>query len=462
MNKPLNVLILAAGKGTRMKSRMPKVMHPLLGRPMLAPVLDLARRLKAARRAVVIGSGGEEVASFLPAGEFEIVRQEEQLGTGHAVSRARRLLTDRGDLLVLSGDTPLLRVATLRRLLAGHRRAAAAVTLLTAEVGDPTGYGRIVRGRGRRIEAIVEEKDATTAQRALREVNTGVYCFDTGFLNKALRRIGKDNRQGEYYLTDVIAIAVANRRPVAGVRAADPDEILGINSRVELARAEAILKGRKLEALMRAGVTIIDPATTWVEEGVRVGADTVLLPGTFLEGKTRLGRRCRIGPSVRIRHSVIAADVLIRDCCVIENAKIGPACLIGPFSHLRPGSILDRGAKIGNFVEIKGSRIGKGSKVNHLSYVGDATLGKGVNVGAGTITCNYDGVRKWRTVIEDGAFVGSGTQLVAPVRVGRGSLVGAGSTVTRDVPPGTLTLARASQENREGRAARYLGKKKGK
>jgi bifunctional UDP-N-acetylglucosamine pyrophosphorylase/glucosamine-1-phosphate N-acetyltransferase len=460
MKKPLHVLILAAGKGTRMKSRMPKVMHPLLGRPMLAPVLDLARRLKAARRAVVVGSGGEEVAAFLPAGEFEIVRQKEQFGTGHAVARAKSLLAGGGDLLVLSGDTPLLRIATLRRLLAGHRRADAAVTLLTAEVGDPTGYGRIIRGAGRRLEAIVEEKDATTAQRAIREVNTGVYCFDARFLKGALRRIGKDNRQGEYYLTDVVAIAVANRRPVVGVRVGDPDETLGINSRVELARAETILRGRKLESLMRAGVTVVDPSTTWVEEGVRVGADTVLLPGTFLEGGTRVGRRCRIGPNARIRQTVIGSDVLVRDCCVIEHAKIGPSCVVGPFAHLRPGSILDRGAKVGNFVEIKGSRIGEGSKVSHLSYVGDATLGRNVNVGAGTITCNYDGVRKWQTVIEDGAFVGSGTQLVAPVRVGRGSLVGAGSTVTRDVPPGTLTLARAPQENREGRAARYLRKKR--
>jgi bifunctional UDP-N-acetylglucosamine pyrophosphorylase/glucosamine-1-phosphate N-acetyltransferase len=462
MNKPLHVLILAAGKGTRMKSRMPKVMHPLLGRPMLAPVLDLARGLKASRRAVVVGFGAEEVASFLPAGEFEIVRQEEQLGTGHAVARARRLLTSGGDLLVLSGDTPLLKAATLRRLLAGHRRKAAAATLLTAEVGDPTGYGRIVRGRGRRLEAIVEEKDATPAQRLLREVNTGVYCFDTRFLKTALGRIGRDNRQGEYYLTDVIAIAVAAGRPVAAVRAGDPDEILGINSRVELAYAEAILRGRKLESLMRAGVTVVDPSSTWVEERVRVGADTVLLPGTFLEGETRVGRRCRIGPSARIRHSVTGPDVLVRDFCVIENAKIGPSCRIGPFAHLRPGSILDRGAKIGNFVEVKGSRIGKGSKVNHLSYVGDAVVGRDVNVGAGSITCNYDGVRKWRTVIEDGAFVGSGSQLVAPLRVGRGSLVGAGSTVTRDVPPGSLALARTPQENREGMAARYLGKKKRK
>jgi bifunctional UDP-N-acetylglucosamine pyrophosphorylase/glucosamine-1-phosphate N-acetyltransferase len=460
MKKPLHVLILAAGKGTRMKSRTPKVMHPLLGRPMLAPVLDLALRLKAARRAVVVGSGGEEVASFLPAGEFEIVRQKEQLGTGHAVARARRLLAADGDLLVLSGDTPLLRAATIRRLLARHRKTGAAATLLTAEVGDPTGYGRIVRGRGRRLEAIVEEKDATTAQRALREVNTGVYCFDTRFLKGALRRIGKDNRQGEYYLTDVIAIAVAAGRPVAGVRAGDPDEILGINSRVDLARAEAILRGRKLESLMRAGVTVVDPATTWVEESVRVGADTTLLPGTFLEGETRVGRRCRIGPTARIRDSVIGPDVLVRDFCVIENAKIGPSCLVGPFAHLRPGSILDRGAKVGNFVEIKGSRIGRGSKISHLSYVGDAIVGRDVNVGAGTITCNYDGVRKWRTVIEDGVFVGSGTQLVAPLRIGRGSLVGAGSTITRDVPPGTLTLSRAPQENRGGRAARYLGKKR--
>ncbi len=458
--RPLSVLILAAGKVTRMKSGRAKVLHDLLGRPMLAYVTDLARDLATGRAAVVVGYRGDEVASVVPGGDFEIIVQAKQLGTGHAVRQARRLLEEGGDLLVLSGDTPLLRSATLRRLLAGHRRSGSALTVLTADLPDPTGYGRIIRGGRGKVAAIVEQTDATPAERLVREINTGVYCFDSAFLDKALRRLRRNNRQGEFYLTDVVAMAVGDGLDVAAVRCADPGEVIGVNSRLDLSRAQGILRGRKLEALMRSGVTIADPASTWVGTDVRVGRDTVLLPQTFLEGKTRIGRDCRIGPMARIRHSTVGRGTVVKDSCVIESARIGSACQVGPFAHLRPGSRLGDGAKVGNFVELKASRLGKGAKVNHLSYVGDSEVGRDVNVGAGTITCNYDGVRKWRTVIGDGAFIGSGTQLVAPVRVGRGALVGAGSTITRDVPPGALALTRPPQENRKGVAKRYLKKKK--
>ncbi len=457
--RPLSVLILAAGKGTRMKSDTAKVLHPVLGRPMLSYALDLARSVGADRKAVVVGHMAEEVTSFLPEKEFETVSQTKQLGTGHAVRQAGALLAGKRDVLVLSGDTPLLTVKTLRRLIASHRRTGAAVSILTTVVDDPRGYGRILRGPKRRIEAIREEKDATPAERAVGEINTGTYCFDGPFLAGALGRLRRNNSQGEYYLTDVVALAVDAGLAVNGLLTKDADEALGINSRAELARAGEILRHRKLRALMESGVTVVDPATTWVEPQVRVGADTTLLPMTTLEGETRIGRKCRLGPMVRVRSSSIGGSVLVTDSCVIESSKVADHCRIGPFTHLRPGSELARGVKVGNFVEVKGSRIGKGSKAGHLSYIGNAAVGEGVNIGAGTITCNYDGVKKWRTVIEDGVFVGSNTELVAPVRIGRGALVGAGSTITRDVPPGTLALSRAPQEHKKGIAARYLRRK---
>jgi bifunctional UDP-N-acetylglucosamine pyrophosphorylase/glucosamine-1-phosphate N-acetyltransferase len=455
--RPLVTVILAAGKGTRMRSAAAKVLHPLLGRPMLAWVLDLARAVdRSGRKAVVVGHMAEEVSSCVPPREFEIVLQKSQLGTGHALRQAEALFQRGKDVLVLSGDTPLLTAGTLRRLLAAHRRGKAAVTLLTAVTERPKGYGRIIRGKGRSILAVREEADASPAERRLGEINTGTYCFDGAFLARALRRLGRKNRQGEYYLTDVVALAVEEGLAVRGFMASHAEETLGINSRAELAAAQGVLKRRKLEGLMKAGVTVVDPSTTWVEEKVTVGADTVLLPMTFLEGETRIGRNCRIGPMARVRNSRIGRGVHIRDSCVIESSKAGDGCIIGPFSHLRPGSELARGVKVGNFVEVKGSRIGKGSKANHLSYIGDAEIGREVNIGAGTITCNYDGMRKWRTVIEDGAFIGSNTELVAPVRIGRGALVGAGSTVTRDVPPGSLAVSRVPQENRRGHGERRL------
>jgi len=392
--RPLSVLILAAGKGTRMKSATAKVLHPLLGRPMLAYVLDLAGSVGAARRAVVVGDRAEEVSSVIPADSFDVIRQRRQLGTGHAVRQARSLLGGEGDLLVLSGDTPLLKPASLRKLLAGHRRRGAAVTVLTSLLPDPTGYGRIIRGEKGALRAIVEQTDATAAERRVREVNTGIYCFDNAFLRRALRRLRRDNRQGEFYLTDVVAMAVGAGLKAVAAAAADPEEALGINSRLDLAGAQEVLRLRKLETLMRSGVTVADPAGTWVDHSVRVGRDTVLLPQTFLEGETRIGRECRLGPMVRVRHSRLGRGVVVKDGCVVEGSRIGASSQVGPFAHLRPGSVLAAGVKVGNFVEVKASRLGKGTKASHLSYIGDAVTGKNVNIGAGTITCNYDGVRK--------------------------------------------------------------------
>jgi bifunctional UDP-N-acetylglucosamine pyrophosphorylase/glucosamine-1-phosphate N-acetyltransferase len=452
-DRPLTVLVLAAGRGTRMKSATAKVLHPLLGRPMLAWALDAARALPAARRGVVVGHQAERVAAILPEG-FAPVVQQRALGTGHAVRAAARLFAGAGDTVVLSGDTPLLTAATVKRLLAAHRRGNATVSLLTARVEDPAGYGRIVRCGEGAVRAIVEHRDAPPEVLAIREVNAGVYCFENRFLASALRRLRAANAQGELYLTDVVAMAVRARRTVLGVPCPDPGEMQGVNDRAQLARAQEVLRLRILEALMRSGVTVADPRTTWVEPTVRVGPDTVLLPQTALEGATVVGAGCRVGPGARVRDSRLGAGAVVKDACVIEGAFVGPRCQVGPFAHLRPGTRLLAGARVGNFVEVKKSTLGAGTKAGHLSYLGDAVIGAGVNVGAGTITCNYDGHAKHATRIGAGAFIGSDTQLVAPVAVGRGALVAAGTTVTRDVPAGALALSRVPQENRPGWASR--------
>jgi bifunctional UDP-N-acetylglucosamine pyrophosphorylase/glucosamine-1-phosphate N-acetyltransferase len=453
VTRGLSVVVLAAGRGTRMNSATAKVLHPLFSRPLLAWSLDVALAFPAARRGVVVGFQAEAVAKTLPAG-FEPILQDKLWGTGHAVRQARRLFAAEGDTVVLSGDTPLLRAATVKRLLAVHRRRRATVSILTALVEDPTGYGRIVRCGERGVRAIVEHDDAPPEVRDIREVNAGVYCFENRFLEAALRRLKATNRQGEYYLTDVIAAAVYAKKTVVGVLCEDPDEILGVNDRVQLARAADILRRRRLTELMRSGVTVLDPASTWVEPGVRVAPDTVLFPQTLLEGDTVIGAGCQVGPGVRMHDSRVGRESVVKDYSVLEGAVIGPRCHVGPFAHLRPGTRLAAGARIGNFVEIKKCRIGPGSKANHLSYLGDAVIGKGVNIGAGTITCNYDGFAKYETVVGDGAFIGSDTQLVAPVTVGRGALVAAGTTVTKDVPAGALALSRTPQANRAGWAAR--------
>ena len=444
----LSVLILAAGQGKRMKSDLPKVLQPLAGRPLLAHVLDTAAGLDAAATYVVYGHGGERVRSVLAAAPVRWVLQADQLGTGHAVQQAMPQVPDDHLVLVLYGDVPLLRVATLRELvaLAGPKSLA----LLTVTLDDPTGYGRIVRDRRGQVLRIVEQKDASARELRIREGNTGVLVAPAGLLRKWLARLRNANAQGEYYLTDVIAMAKRDKVRVVPLAAPGITEVLGVNDKLQLAELEAAYRRRRAEELMRAGVTIIDPARIDVRGDITVEADVLLDVNVVLEGPVHLGRGVRVGPNSVLSGVRVAAGTEIRANCVIENASIGPDCQIGPYSRVRPGTELAAGVHLGNFVEVKNSTFGEGSKANHLSYVGDATIGAGVNVGAGTITCNYDGANKWRTDIGDGAFIGSGTMLVAPVKIGAGATIGAGSTITRDAPPEQLTLERSQQVTIEG------------
>lgn len=452
------VIILAAGLGTRMKSTLPKALHALAGKPLLLHVLDAVAGTAPERVVIVLGHQAELVRAAVAAYDVEIAIQEQQLGTGHAVRQASdAAAAAKGPVMVLCADTPLLTAATLRTLGERHAKRKAAVTLMTAVMDDPTGYGRIVRGRTG-VTRIVEEKDATPAQKRIREVNTGIYCFDGAFLLAALGGITNRNAQNEYYLPDAIALARKQRRKVEAVSCGDADEALGINSRMDLSRAENVLRTRTNLRWMRDGVTMLDPARVFIGADVTLGRDTVLYPDVRLEGTTSLGEGCTVYPGARIVDSALGAGVTIKDCCVIERSQIADGAAVGPFAHLRPGTVIGSGARIGNFVEVKKSAIGAGSKANHLSYIGDATVGSGVNIGAGVITCNYDGFKKHQTVIEDGVFVGSDAQLVAPVRIGKGALIAAGATVTRDVPADALAISRVPQEIREGLAAKRRGR----
>jgi bifunctional UDP-N-acetylglucosamine pyrophosphorylase/glucosamine-1-phosphate N-acetyltransferase len=454
-----HVLVLAAGKGTRMKSARPKVLHAAAGRALIDYVLDAAASLSPATVTVVVGHQGEDVARWVSARPgVRTVVQEPQLGTAHAVLQAEGALDGQaGTLVLLSGDVPLLSRGTLRALLDTHVTAGAAATVLTARLENPYGYGRIVRDDGA-IARIVEERDASPAERAIDEINTGVYAFEVASLFSALRGIAASNAQGEYYLTDLVAAFRRTGRPVATVSVGDPREILGVNSRADLARVGAIVRQQVNEQLMAAGVSIVDPATTYIDAGVTVGPDTVIHPNVYLEGRTRIGSGCEILPNVRIVDGVIGDHVVINSFTVITESTVASDVRIGPFAHLRPGSDVRAGAHIGNFVELKKTVFGEGSKASHLSYLGDATIGAGVNIGAGTITCNYDGVNKNQTVIGDGAFIGSDSQLVAPVTIGEGAYVAAGSSIVEDVPPGALGIARGRQANIEGWVERKRGK----
>jgi bifunctional UDP-N-acetylglucosamine pyrophosphorylase/glucosamine-1-phosphate N-acetyltransferase len=456
----IHTVILAAGKGTRMKSSFPKVLHPAAGLPLIEHVLRAASQLSPASVVVVVGHHGEQLKAAFAGrvGGLSFALQEPQLGTGHALLQAEPALRSaRGTLVLLSGDVPLLRAATLRELVRTHEERAAAATVLTAVVPAPEGYGRIVRDNGQ-IAAIVEEKDASAAQRGIREINSGVYAFDIGPLFESLRQIGSSNAQGEYYLPDLVRIYRSRGMTVGTLTVADPREILGVNSRKELADVAAILRARKLDELMASGVTIVDPATTFIGPDVAVGADTVIHPGVQLEGATRVGSGCEINSSVRILSSTIDDGVVINNFCLIVESHVARGARIGPFAHIRPQSDVGEDAHVGNFVELKKTSMARGAKANHLAYLGDATIGENVNIGAGTITCNYDGVAKHPTVIEDGAFIGSDTQLIAPVRVGRGAYVAAGSSITDDVPSGALAITRGRQVNKEGWASKR-GKK---
>jgi len=444
----LSIVILAAGQGKRMKSELPKVLQPLAGRPLLAHVLDTAARLDAAATYVVFGHGGERVRAALPDAPVNWVLQAEQLGTGHAVQQAMPSIPDDHLVLVLYGDVPLLRAETLQGLvaLAGPK----ALALLTVTLEDPTGYGRIVRDARGRVRRIVEQKDATARELKIREGNTGVLAAPARLLRRWLGRLRNANAQGEYYLTDVIAMAVRERLKVTPLAAPDEIEVLGVNDKLQLAELEAAYRRRRAEELMRAGVTVIDPARLDVRGEVTVDSDVLLDVNVVLRGPVHLGRGVRVGPNSIISGTRVGAGTEIRANCVIEDAVIGADCQVGPYARVRPGTELAAGVHLGNFVEVKNSTLGAGSKANHLTYLGDTSVGAGVNVGAGTITCNYDGVNKWRTEIGDRAFIGSGSMLVAPVTIGHDATIGAGSTITKDAPPAQLTLERSRQVTVEG------------
>lgn len=450
-------MVLAAGKGTRMKSELPKVLHPISGLALIERVLRTASALNPATINLVIGHGAEQlrkaVGSFRIPGLSAPVRfvvQEQQLGTGHALLQTRPLLENQaGTLVLLSGDVPLLSVSTLRALLDTHHEAGAAATVVTANFQRPFGYGRIVRTAGK-ISKIVEERDASDAQRKITEINSGIYAFALEPLFKALDSIGTANNQGEYYLPDLVAIYRKQRKAVTTYLVERGDEIRGINSRTELAEVSRMVRQQKNEELMAAGVTLIDPATTYVDADVVVGPDTVIHPCVFLEGNTRIGAACEIHSGSRIVNSTIGDRVCVRNHTVVTDSTVESGAFLGPFTHVRPGSQVGEDAHIGNFVELKKTAVGKGAKANHLAYLGDATIGDKSNVGAGTITCNYDGEKKHQTVIGKGVFVGSNSTLVAPVTLADGSYIAAGSAVTTDVPAGSLAIGRARQENKAG------------
>jgi bifunctional UDP-N-acetylglucosamine pyrophosphorylase / glucosamine-1-phosphate N-acetyltransferase len=455
----LTVVVLAAGEGKRFRSALPKPLHPVAGRPLLWHVLAAAAPLKADRTVVVVGNGADQVAGAVEGfdlGPVDFAVQADQRGTGDALAAALPLVDGDGDVVVLSGDTPLTSTALLEGLLDAHRSARAAATLLTCTLEDPTGYGRILRDADGAVTGVVEERDATPAQRRLREVGAGMYVFARPALD-GLAELRPDNDQGEYYLPDLVPLVLAGGGRVATAEGPE-EEARGVNDRVELAAAEAVLRRRLLERLMLAGVTVVDPATTFVDADVEVGQDSVLAPLTFLEAGTRVGARCRLGPNVRLVGCSVGDDATVTQAVAV-SAAIGPKAVVGPFVSLRPGSDLREGSKAGTFVEVKNSTVGPGSKVPHLSYVGDADIGAGVNVGAGTVFVNYDGVDKHRTTVGDGAFIGSDTMLVAPVTVGNGAQTAAGSTITKDVPPDALAIERSDQRTIEGWAARRRRRK---
>jgi bifunctional UDP-N-acetylglucosamine pyrophosphorylase/glucosamine-1-phosphate N-acetyltransferase len=444
----LSVVILAAGQGKRMNSDLPKVLQPLAGKPLLGHVLDAARGLEAAATCVVYGHGGEQVLAAFPGTDVRWVLQAEQHGTGHAMAQAMPQVPDEHLVLVLYGDVPLVQLETLARLVA--EAGEKSIAILSVMLPDPTGYGRIVRDGAGNVVRIVEHKDANAKERAIHECNTGLMCVPAGRLRQWLAQLKNDNAQGEYYLTDVIVAAVRAGLKVNAVIAPTATEVLGVNDKRQLAELEAAYRERRATELMLAGVTLVDPARFDARGPLTVGRDVFIDVNVVFEGTVNLGHRVRIGPNVVLRDSDIGDDAVILPNCVIERASIGPRCLVGPFARLRPDALLREDVHVGNFVEVKKSELKRGAKANHLTYLGDATIGEKVNVGAGTITCNYDGANKWRTEIGAGAFIGSGTMLVAPVKVGAGATIGAGSTITKDTPDDRLTLERAKQVTIEG------------
>ncbi len=445
-------MILAAGKGTRMKSDLAKVLHPLSGMPMLSYTIDLALNgIQAEKTIVVVGHQAEQIEAAFKDDRVHFVRQEEPLGTGHAVMQALPLLDGfTGAVLILCGDVPLVKKETLQSFMDTFWRNDSTLAVLSAVVKNPFGYGRILRDTEGWLVRIVEEKDASEEERLIREINTGIFCVRSSFLVEGLKEIGRENAQGEYYLTDLAEVARKRDLRCSAHMVADPTEVMGINTRMDLARAMEVLRQEKVTELMLAGVTVIDPKTTYVDRTVVIGRDTTVYPNCTLQGKTRIGERCVIEPNSKISDSEIGNEVTIRSHSVITESRIEDGATIGPFAHLRPLTEVKAKAKIGNFVEVKKSVIGRGSKANHLAYIGDSLVGEETNIGAGTITCNYDGLKKHQTIIGNKVFVGSNVELVAPVKVGDRSTIGAGTTVTKDVPEGALAISRMKQKNIKG------------
>jgi len=461
--RELGVILLAAGQGTRMKSALPKVLHPLAGRPLFLHALTVAQRLAPSRIAVVIGHGADSVRQAYRGDDVVWAIQEKQLGTGHAVLCAKRPFTDfSGDLLILSGDVPLIKENTLCAMVGHHRSTKAVATLLTAVLDRPTGYGRVVRAAAGNITGIIEEKDASDAHREICEVNAGVYVVSSAFVFEALSSIKSDNQQGEYYLPDIVAIGLAQGKIIETVQVADAREMMGVNTREELAFMEKSLRERINQKWMLAGVTLKDPDTTYIDEGVTIGKDTVIGPNTQLRGKTIIGERCRIDGTAFITDVEIGDDVELKFSVMLTSSRVGAGAIIGPFAQLRPGTELGRKVHIGNFVEAKAAHIGDGTKANHLTYLGDVTIGRDSNIGAGTITCNYDGFQKYQTKIGDRVQVGSDTTLIAPITLGDDAYVATASTVRHNVPAGALVFNQREEKIREGWTERKRNKMKGK
>jgi bifunctional UDP-N-acetylglucosamine pyrophosphorylase/glucosamine-1-phosphate N-acetyltransferase len=458
MRKGFFALILAAGKGTRFKSGIIKVLHPMLGKSMLRLVLDCVFKLRPEKVYVVVGSQKEDVMKEAPSGKVEFLTQKKQLGTAHAVQAAKNAL-DKGrekDVLIINGDLPLMTPETLRPLLALHRKEGNSLTFLSAELEDPSGFGRIVHS-GDRIR-VVEERDATSSQRRIKEVNAGVYVFKIKDLLEALPKVSNKNKKGEYYLTDVTEILSQAGKKIGVHKTRNTEDLVGVNSRYELAKAIGELRERKIKALTEKGVTVYDPRTTWIDLDVKIGPETIIYSSVIIEGNSVIGSECQLYPFVHIIDSKVGNRVKILGSTMIEESVIEDEAQVGPFTHFRPKTIIKSKAKVGNFVEMKNTIFGRKSKAGHLTYLGDCEVKEEVNIGAGTITCNYDGKKKYKTFIEAGVFIGSGTELVAPLKVGKKAYIGAGSTITKDVAPESLAVARSKQVEKRGKDPRKRDK----
>lgn len=454
-------IILAAGQGTRMKSKAPKVLHPVCGKPMLSHVLQNVAEAGVQERIVVVGHGADQVMESIKEPGLIFVTQEEQLGTGHAVMMAEKQIPESGTVMVLCGDTPLITKDTLKQFLQFHREEKNSISVLTAIVSDPTGYGRIVKGEEGQLLRIVEQKDASPEEREIKEINSGMYCFEASLLKTYLHRLTTDNAQGEYYLTDILLLAVSDGKKAGAFPVRDNTEILGVNNRIQLSEAEGIMRRRIAEGLMLEGVTIVDPNAVYIDAAVKIGRDTVIYPGALILGDTQIGEDCVIGQNCRIQNSVIGNQTEIQSSTILDS-KVGSNTTVGPYAYLRPGSNLGDHVKIGDFVEVKNANFGNGSKASHLAYIGDADVGEEVNIGCGVVFVNYDGIHKNRSTVEDHAFIGSNSNLVAPVVVEKYGYVAAGSTITKRVPGGALAVARAKERLIEGWGERKMKKKEKK